>query len=150
MFFSNSFSSSCWEVPAGPGPAGMLPVALCSFSLLLPLTPPPQRGVRSAAPRLLAGGSGENSDDGSSGGSGGEGGESGGDGWDMSLLQQRMQQQQMEEMMTAASNWRTGTCEQKTLLVLDDWVRRLQCENGLVACGTHSGTVILADVASLG
>jgi WD40 repeat protein len=68
--------------------------------------------------------------------------------WDLSVLQQRMAKRQVADMVTAASNWRTGTCEQRTVLVLEDWVRRVRCENGVLACGTYSGEVVLSDVAS--
>lgn len=68
--------------------------------------------------------------------------------WDLALLQRRMADQQVSEMVRAAANWRTGTCEQRTVLVLEDWVRRLRVANGVLACGTYGGEVILADVAS--
>jgi len=69
-------------------------------------------------------------------------------GWDMSVLQERIATQTVSDMVTTASNWRSGTCEQKTVLILEDWVRRLRVANGVLACGTYLGDVVLTDLAS--
>ena len=61
---------------------------------------------------------------------------------DMSLLAKRFQEvrdaevdRRTESLLTAAKNWRTGRCEQRTVCVLDEWIRRLKCANGVVANG---------------
>ena len=55
---------------------------------------------------------------------------------DMSLLAKRFQEvrdaevdRRTESLLTAAKNWRTGRCEQRTVCVLDEWIRRLKCAN---------------------
>ena len=75
--------------------------------------------------------------------------------FDLNLLQQRMEDVRTSEasaraaeMMTLATNWRVGRCTQRTLLVLEDWVRRLRCARGMVACGTYAGDVVIADMES--
>ena len=74
---------------------------------------------------------------------------------DMSLLARRFQEvrdaevdRRTESLLTAAKNWRTGRCEQRTVCVLDEWIRRLKCANGVVAMGTYSGAVVLAELES--
>ena len=74
---------------------------------------------------------------------------------DMSLLAKRFQEvrdaevdRRTESLLTAAKNWRTGRCEQRTVCVLDEWIRRLKCANGVVAMGTYSGAVVLAELES--
>ena len=80
-----------------------------------------------------------------------------GDGWDSSLavLSERLakvreveREERVGAMAAAAANWRTGRCAQRTLVLLDEWVRRLHCIDGLLACGTYSGEVVLVEMAS--
>ena len=51
----------------------------------------------------------------------------------------------IQQMMAAAANWKEGRCAQRTIVVLDDWIRRLHYQNGVLACGTYSGDVQLVD-----
>merc|ERR1712070_440796 len=96
-------------------------------------------------------------DDESAGSAGSADGADGG--LDMSFLQRRIAEvevaeteraaeRQLTSMMQRASNWRTGNCAQRTLFVLEEWVRKLRVEDGLIACGTYSGEVVLADFDS--
>ena len=52
---------------------------------------------------------------------------------DWSLLQSRFAElktaeadRYVQQMMQTATNWKEGRCEQRVLLVLEDWVRRLR------------------------
>lgn len=69
-------------------------------------------------------------------------------GFDLKLLQQRISNVAVGEMIETANNWRTGRCTQRTVAVHDDWVRRLACARGRVACGTYSGQVLVTDMDS--
>lgn len=77
--------------------------------------------------------------------------------WDASLavLSRRLEEVREAErdasvklISTAAANWRSGRCAQRTLIILDEWVRRLDCVDGTLACGTYSGEVVLVDIES--
>ena len=75
---------------------------------------------------------------------------------DMALLRQRFMEvedteaeHRLEAMVRAADNWKAGRCAQHTVIVLDDWVRRLRhASNGRLLCGTYSGAAVLVDVES--
>lgn len=73
----------------------------------------------------------------------------------LSTLAQRMEETRQGEserlaqsMLVAASNWRTGRCGQRTIATLDQWVRRMRRVDGVLACGTYTGDVLLVDVAT--
>ena len=79
----------------------------------------------------------------------------GADAFDMGLLSQRMDEvrdadaaRQATRMVKRASNWRDGRCAQRTVLVIDDWVRRLRVAGGMLAVGTHGGEVVLAELST--
>ena len=79
----------------------------------------------------------------------------GGDSVDWSLLQSRFAQVKtaesevrVQQMLQTATNWKDGRCEQRVLLVLQDWVRRFSVARDLCVCGTHSGAVVLSDLES--
>ena len=61
---------------------------------------------------------------------------------------QNTETQKIESMMAAAANWRTGRCAQRAVVVLDEWIRRLHCQDGVLACGTYSGEVQTFDIES--
>jgi hypothetical protein len=64
-------------------------------------------------------------------------------------MKQSARDHEVQRLMRSAANWRTGSCTQRTLVVLDDWVRRLHTADGVsLACGTHSGDVLLVDIES--
>jgi len=74
---------------------------------------------------------------------------------DWSLLQSRFVQVQtaeadarVQQMLQTATNWKDGRCEQRVLLTLQDWVRKLSVARDLCVCGTHSGVVVLSDLES--
>ena len=74
---------------------------------------------------------------------------------DWSLLQSRFAElktaeadRYVQQMMQTATNWKEGRCEQRVLLVLEDWVRRLSVAQDQCVCGTHSGAVVLSDLES--
>ena len=74
---------------------------------------------------------------------------------DWSLLQSRFAQVQtseadarVQQMLQTATNWKDGRCEQRVLLTLQDWVRKLSVARDLCVCGTHSGVVVLSDLES--
>ena len=74
---------------------------------------------------------------------------------DWSLLQRRFAQVQSAEaearvrqMRQTATNWKDGRCEQRVLITLQDWVRKLSVARDLCICGTHSGVVALSDLES--
>ena len=74
---------------------------------------------------------------------------------DWSLLQRRFAQVQtaeaearVQQMRQTATNWKDGRCEQRVLITLQDWVRKLSVARDLCLCGTHSGVVALSDLES--
>ena len=74
---------------------------------------------------------------------------------DWSLLQRRFAQVQtaeaearVQQMRQTATNWKDGRCEQRVLITLQDWVRKLSVSRDLCLCGTHSGVVALSDLES--
>jgi len=66
----------------------------------------------------------------------------------MAETKQSEEDEQVERMMKTAANWRTGRCAQRAVVVLDEWIRRLHCQNGVLACGTYSGEVQTFDIES--
>ena len=74
---------------------------------------------------------------------------------DWSLLQRRFAQVQtaeaearVQQMRQTATNWKEGRCEQRVLITLQDWVRKLSVSQDMCLCGTHSGVVALSDLES--
>ena len=74
---------------------------------------------------------------------------------DWSLLQRRFAQVQtaeaearVQQMRQTATNWKDGRCEQRVLITLQDWVRKLSVAQDMCLCGTHSGVVALSDLES--
>ena len=51
-------------------------------------------------------------------------------------------------MVAAANNWRTGDCVQRTVVVLDDLLRRAKRVGERLACGTCAGAVLLLEVGT--
>ena len=81
----------------------------------------------------------------------------GADPWDSSLsvLSRRLTEvrdgerdEKIRSLSAAAANWNAGRCAQRTLVILDEWVRRLHTMDGVLACGTYSGEVVLVDIAT--
>jgi hypothetical protein len=54
--------------------------------------------------------------------------------------------EQVKALMAAAANWNSGRCAQRPIVILDEWVRRLHAADGILACGTYSGEVVLVDM----
>ena len=83
--------------------------------------------------------------------------DTGGDPWDSSLavLSRRLgevrdaeRDEEVQNLIAASNNWKVGRCAQRTLVILDEWVRRIHCADGLLACGTYSGEVVLVDIGT--
>ena len=82
--------------------------------------------------------------------------EAGDDSIDYSLLQKRFKEVESSDVegrvrrtTQTMSNWREGSPQQqKALLTINDWVRRLSVSGDRLVCGTYQGDVILADVDS--
>ena len=66
----------------------------------------------------------------------------------LAAAKQKTSEERLQSMMAAAANWRSGRCAQRAVVVLDEWIRRLDCQDGVLACGTYSGDVHLVDVES--
>ena len=72
---------------------------------------------------------------------------SGSGGWSMDDLRSR--QAQLESTASLQEKkWREADCESGVRLSLPDWVRRLDVQYPLAACGTSSGTIYLAHLES--
>lgn len=82
--------------------------------------------------------------------------ESDDDAIDYGLLQRRFAEVESSEVegrvrrtKQTMSNWREGNPQQqKALLTINDWIRRLSVSGDRLACGTYQGDVILIDVDS--
>ena len=66
----------------------------------------------------------------------------------LAKAKQQTAEDKLQSMVTTAANWRSGRCAQRAVVVLDEWIRRLDCQNDVLACGTYSGDVQLVDVES--
>ena len=67
--------------------------------------------------------------------------------WSMEVLRSR--QAQLESKNTQQEKkWREADCQSGVQLSLPDWVRRLDVQYPLAACGTASGTIYLANLES--
>ena len=66
----------------------------------------------------------------------------------LAAVKQSTDDEAVAAMMGAAANWRVGRCAQRVVCILDDWIRRLDVHEGVLACGTYTGDVVLCDVAT--
>eukprot|EP00897_Mesotaenium_endlicherianum_P004735 jgi/Mesen1/428/ME000100S10665 len=70
---------------------------------------------------------------------------------DWAVLQKRiafMKERAEEDDRLAARNWRSGTCSQKVVAFLENWVRKMKFAGEVLACGTHAGKVVLFSLVS--
>ena len=66
----------------------------------------------------------------------------------MDKVRESESSRQVTSVIAAAANWRTGNCTQRTIAILDQWVRRAKRVGDRLAAGTYSGDVVLVDVTT--